>query len=531
MTPSFFVSFLKDKNDKYTYGLVSILLFLLFTAYLKLFDHENLVRFDEAIITEPLKKIISLPQYLGNIWGGQLADLQPIRDLSYFANFPFESYFPQIYLFSNFIVFAFILWVAQKIFFRLIGAHGQTLIWMCAFALHPIFSQTVPWIAARKHLLSVLFILLAQEQLPLFANHMRHISGWIKITLYYLLSTLSNPITLLWPGSNFIQSLIKKEKLRGWIPLLIVMFFIAGINYYYYSYVFIKLSQTQKILAFSGVAPILNALGRNFFQIVFPIKMAFSYDPESLCNLIGISLLVFWHSVIIKRLDQQEVCFILGLFWPTQLITNFIPTFIFVSDTYLLLPLFAFFCSCILLTKKIPSRAIIIGVSCLSLLLFCKTYPSINRWSDSKTFWEMSYHEEDSCINLIWHTNEKWRASEITEALAKGREMLARRCYQSGTEYHRTAMNIYILCILNEPGLGLAQKENQLSKIQLSDQWRKFFSQLLRIETLRDDKFRSLLQEAANLKLAYEDPLLHKARERCVGPTINFSCQQLFSSH
>ena len=146
------------------YQRACVAFFLVFVLIIfgQLIFAEHVFNIDGYLLTS-IEDLSSLKEYAQGITQGKIYDLQPIRDLSYWVDLKMKA----ITGFKPFVLSNVILWgicgvVALKVFHLIRPIDNWfTAIFLLAFLIHPLFVQSVALVAARKHLLALLFILLA----------------------------------------------------------------------------------------------------------------------------------------------------------------------------------------------------------------------------------------------------------------------------------------------------------------------------------------------------------------------------------
>ena len=153
---------LRDKL-KYSYsflfwiGLAAILSLL----YFPLLVIDPLLNRDDTLLVLPLLNVHSLSEYFYFFQSPGNYDLQPIRDISYFI----DILNLRVFALKTFHLQNLLLWIACSfLFYRLLlklrVENFVAKLCTALFALHPAYSGSIAWVAARKHLLAFFFLLL-----------------------------------------------------------------------------------------------------------------------------------------------------------------------------------------------------------------------------------------------------------------------------------------------------------------------------------------------------------------------------------
>jgi tryptophan-rich sensory protein len=220
------------------------------------------------------------------------------------------------------------------------------MVFTALFAFSPIWISSVAWLAARKHLLSTLFIFISTSELTKLEKHDLKKKSTLKIAGFYFLSLISQPINILWPiwASYYlhVKNKLKEAKLLlTSIMTLMLVFSIA--NYYYFSVFYLKIGYA-KYLNFDfleKVSRMFLALGRYFQLVVFPFSALPSpHSDHSPLNIIGmilfVCLVIFLYFKAKKNPHQKHQLLLPLSYFVIHLILISYNNNIFASDTYLL---------------------------------------------------------------------------------------------------------------------------------------------------------------------------------------------------
>lgn len=316
---------------------ILILCALIALAYFPVVSAYQTVSPDAQFILPFLDNISGLGDYFEKLFTFKTLDFQPIRDLSLGLDLFIFNHFD----INTFIIQNILLWVLscliifniQKILLPQVD-ELKLFVLNCGFALYPLFVATLSWSMARKHILAFLFILLATQE---FLKNNR--STW-RMNLYYLLSILSQPITILWP---FWCVAYERKNWKSLWPTSLIFVFVSVANWLYYSkgemFNFIYQSKTSD--AFNIPDKIL-AFGHYMYQLLVPYYQTFFYDLGHWSIWVGIiltGLLILLYRSFKFSNKLLGIWSLYGLL-PIVVVLNTPKT---KSDTYLLLPAFALF--------------------------------------------------------------------------------------------------------------------------------------------------------------------------------------------
>lgn len=376
---------------------ILISFFALFLIYLPIISNGPTVNPDAQIIFNNLEQIKSFKDYFFHLIKFETIDFQPIRDLSLYLDLSFFNTFGiNLTIIQNMIIWLLSCLTIRKILILLFPKMKsfEFNLLTLNFMTYPIFANVISWGIARKHLLAFLFILLASYQF--MRDHRK------RSHLFFLLSTLSQPIHLLWPIWAFIYSVFLKrhsikETIRSLTPSFLILVFMGIINTFYYktSITFINhyLSNTQDIFNFSDR---LLAMGHYFFQIIFPYQLSLYYTLGDYQVLIGILLLFIFLLQLLKFKDRENLTWlILGMLSLSVVLNS--PKQLY--DTYLLAPFFSIFLYLIFNLKNhgIHLRPYLLIIT--FLFFSFRTFKESSYWKSPVKLAQKSFLTRKSCHN------------------------------------------------------------------------------------------------------------------------------------
>ena len=438
---------------------------------------DHLIAFDDPIVVVPMRDVRTLSDYTEKRARNEIIDLQPVRDLTYAIDYRTGEHFHA----TNSA-----LWTATGALLYLILVAlgiGETLAAFIAlaYAFDPIFVNTVAWASARKHLLATLFTFAATL---LLVRHRRRI-GWgaaAGILATYTLACFSQPLNVLWPafavlylyGARKFETAEPKSangRAPEWTLLaagMAIAILCLALNYLYYTDAYLLHSGgAAKVLTNANeevTGARLLALGRYFFQIVFPYwPSIWDHYPGSPQNLAGLFLLPVFLSLFFKFRIR------LATPWLTLALLSLLPvlvrmTNVFATDNYLLVAGAGVFIAIAQLLEHLPSRNTwpVLGV----LLLVALTTRSVvqaRAWSSEDRLWETAYAIEPTPKN----------ARELgVRALLRGDAERAYALALDLREWNPGDPNLaYLLCqsIARLPKISLAQKFTLLDQFAPKD--------------------------------------------------------------
>jgi hypothetical protein len=456
-------------KEKLERNFILIFVALAFILYAIIVLNQNPVDIDYQLVISPLKQINSFSDYLHFSGTQQSVDLQPIRDFSlkldlmleHLTGLSFHGFFNVLF------------WIASGIMLILIMralSLKKELIYLISFLFitHPLGAWIVSWPSARKHLLALFFISVASYfSVKLKQNKLKY---EILIFIFYLLSILSQPISLLWivPFFFYFFDEIKSRKLMTLFYFLLAAFLMISIaNKFYYSYVYQFASGAPKMIETSVDQAIsIAAISRSLSQIFFPIHFAFDYVKSSFLGILGLpifTLFIFWG---IKRIQFKKTLLLTVLILSPLILVYYKPTNIFVSDTYIIIPLFftllslGIFLEKINLTKTITTCLIVV-VIIFSGKNILEQYYASDEYRHSK----ISYDREPSCRNALPYALKELNSHHFENFKKITDIAMSEQCVLFGGGSSVLTSRLYLYRVLIEEKLSMKDKYSISNKM------------------------------------------------------------------
>lgn len=374
-----------------------VLLISLIIVYGRLLHRDYFLYADDFMIVEHAKKIKDIFQYLENLSSFNTLDFQPVRDLTFW----FDYYcfggnnHPERFTQMNLFYWGIFCLVCFKYFSKKFN-HQTASFLAILIAIYPTFTWSVAVIAARKHILAAIFSVLYLSQQEKKEQTFK--SLFLAMT-YYVLSVLSNPITVFVPIGAQLTSLQKEWKRNYkiflmWLALVSLMFFT---NYFYYQAFFRKIN--VETLTSPDIGLMISAFGRYWFQLAIPVKFSIFYASGSVSEFIGLLLFVTTALMAFKLLEREKFLQIFLLIFSVLFIPIVRVSHNFICDHYLILP-GVFYLSCLvelfLKLEFISSNKIAKNGIPILLLTFCfiKSYKEVSHTLDPMSFTRISFERE-----------------------------------------------------------------------------------------------------------------------------------------
>jgi hypothetical protein len=373
-----------------------LIVVLTFAIQAKLIIGDPLLERDDHFLVDALKGISSLPEYFRAILSGQVLDLQPLRDLS----FAFNNFLDRVlgfggYHFTNWLLWLGIVWAAYGALKAL--AISKESIWVAIglYSIHPLFVGSISWVAARKHLLATLFVLLATREFLKKGSRV-----WIFV--FYFLSTLSHPLYVLWPLWAVLYSWLEKERRRDVWPCFPWMIAVGVLNQLYYNGIYVSATGYAKMASISDSEAgfSLLGLGRYFANLVFPARLAVVYYPGATLNIVGLLLLPLACYLSGKFLGwRRTVQWATFFLFPLAIVT-FLLTKLFVSDTYALGAAFGWFVLLAMALDRAPKKVLVYSLAGFVAVIFVfRSVVEAKAWESDLALWGHAYETEPSMVS------------------------------------------------------------------------------------------------------------------------------------
>ena len=519
--------------------------------YGELVLHSPILGRDDTLLIDPLQQIQSLREFAAYAFALENPDRQPVRDLSLFADVLLEraTGFRTFHL-QNLLIF----------FLSILGLHGllqrlsseplaqkdsqRNLIYgLCLlFAVHPIFTMSVGWISARKHLLALLFLIYSLKAYLDWKKTNRTRASVSMLGLYFL-SVLSQPIHIFLPlwwcldlalSSGF--RILKERKAVLGFGLIVCLSLLLW-NYSHYAVIYVGNSEKLRALdpmAFSPLGDSLLALGRYTWNILVPLGYSLTYLPSAPQNLLGIFCFTICQYFLFSCLGWRVWLswMMLSLFSLIIVLTK-IPD-LFVSDTYALgsvLVAYIFIFLILDQEKKTSAheRKYLAPLGFLLLVGFTvSSWNSVKMWKSDLALWQRTFAVAPDC-----RASENYAVALLrTGLLQVAREPIvfhvAAKCRGP------VSGDLFSLSIFLNEQLSLPERERLLQEMNSDSEYTKLLLAALAVRKAAFVKARRLLHEIftkspgaiINLADAQLAPIAHELGKLC-SQSSEASCQAI----
>ncbi|MBF0314160.1 MAG: hypothetical protein HQK52_12145 [Oligoflexia bacterium] len=464
---------------------------------------------DYDVVITPLSKVSSISEYLKLMFSLKTVDIQPIRDFSHLLDLYLLKHGIFFFHAHNLLCWFLIIFVVSKIFSLISNSRPLAMLVTLLFAFHPALLQSVNLVVGRKHLLAFLFItmatyLLLKAQVQVQQQNSVIAKKWpstlpafptflLLLTLLYTLSIFSQPITLLWSCWCILFIFLffhndsdnkhehGNKTLYSYTPLLLMLllmlFNIAANAYYYEHYYAVQFASSKYDGSEEYIYIKLLALGRMFFQLIYPHDFTFLYSSDSLKNWIGLGLLIPFLYILKKRLPLKSLLLWISFSLIPIPILLYRMTQIFYQDAYLLVPSLGFFILLLLLlhsflpAQKERQRSWAIALFACSIPLFIsfcyRTFSELKLLTDGTAYLKNSYEKEPSCRTLFAYAYHTLYAHSVSEGLPLAKKFFSKNCsfYTSAID-NATSEKMLAITIYSDQEIDIESKINSLKKIK-----------------------------------------------------------------
>ncbi len=377
-------------------------------TYSSVIFSQTFINPDAQDIFPMLQNITSVSDYFQHLFTFRTIDFQPVRDLSLYLDlFAFNLTRINITIIQNILIWVTSCWVMGKVLEKLFKDLTKLEISLIVilFLSYPLFTQSVCWGIARKHLLSFMFVLFATDRM--IQKDEYSLRDALQINFFFLCSVLSQPISLLWPLWSASYALTYrqnhyKNNLNVLIPGFLILVLVCALNVFYYSTSIVFLnsyaSKTNELLEISDK---ILALGHYVFQVFYPYLLSFRYTLGHWSTLAGLLITgIFAYFLLRMRVNRKEIlvwcAFVLG----PLLIVLTKSTMLY--DTYLLLPAFGFLVLILKLKEKAPAVKIKKPLCIIGIIFFTVfSHYEASAWNNEVLLTKRSFERRPTCVTAF----------------------------------------------------------------------------------------------------------------------------------
>lgn len=452
--------YLSSKNSRRSLFPYLIITLLVLIIYFPTFSGGFILDDNPLIKNNPyLEKFRSLTSYLsqedgitdrsdsGNYHTGYY---RPLINLTYWLDYKFWGMKAPGFRTTNVVLHLLSCFVLLKLLVILVNSRQAAFWCTIIFAVHPVNTESVSWIASRNNILVTLFVL---------SSLYFYITGWerhkyismIFSAFFFILSVLSKEFGLMLLPLFFIyQRLLSKKRrtvfqeLNSYLPFVIVAIF----------YFILRKGVTGSLLTPSGIEGLCSRLYfapyliiRNLQLVFFPYDLhsfSLSYPSTYLDGFVVISILLFLLIGVGLWFFKKNILLLFsGLSFLVVIfpVLNIIPTSAvsLISMRWLYLPMALLMIGIAWIFQKVFARQRLWAVVLLCVIIsYLGTYSFIL----NKKLW----HDEDVFFQQeVLHFNNLLYAGGLAEKLLdKGEYSLAEKYFQIAIGEEPYEVNNYI---------------------------------------------------------------------------------------
>jgi len=443
------------KNNLYSIFPFLILIVIPWIAYFNTLNNDFV--FDDLPLIQSNKTLPSLKN-IDNIISliTQKGGYRPIRALSYVIDYHLSKLNPLSYHISNIFYHTINILLVYLITLSLLGNRVTAFLAALLFAVHPVHTDSVSYIAGRRDILFTLFYFIGFYTFIKYRRTHRCVFMFLSITAY-LLSIGSKEMGVTLPAIfliydlindlsketkefklNLIKELIKSLK-KIWIQhkYLYIIFFMGALAFIYYK-AFINSPSYQKeyygnslLITFLTVAKIIVHYIK---LLVFPVNLVadYSYNAFPLATsffewttLYSILMLLVIILLLLRELLKNNWLAFGGIwFFITLLpVCHIIPHHELLAEHYLYLPSYGF-CLIVaiplttLLKDKRFSSFIVTSFTVIILLFSLRIIDRNRDWKDGITLWRKTVRTVPRCARAQNNLGAEYlKAGKYKEAI------------------------------------------------------------------------------------------------------------------
>lgn len=363
---------------------------------------------------------------------------------------------------------------------RATGRAGRSLVVAALFALHPINVESVAWVAERKTVLSMFFLLLTLAAYGWYARKPK-IGTYVGVFALFLLALAAKPMVVTLPFALLLIDFWPLQRVEHWLTpsrafpapqfslrhLILEKLPLLGLSIF--SSVVTMLAQRPALKTMDAV-PFGERVANAIFSYVmyvwkafWPLHLSVFYSPRgsrlaawqialSLMFLVIVSALVWW--------ARSHPYLLIGWLW---FLGTLVPMIGLVqageqgmADRYAYLPFLGIFalvtwgCADLFIHQKIHVRAQVAAVGAVLLALSILTWRQVHTWKSSFALWSHS----------LQVTSENYVAEDFVGAslLADAFQATGQSCVDDALVHFENAVRINPHDSLGHLNLGFCRQ-------------------------------------------------------------------------
>ncbi len=444
---------------------------------------------DDRWLTAPLKDVHSFGDWWSLIRSGTLPDFQPLRDFSYWIDWQVAQALgiePHFHVTNILIWWAtlYLFWQIARRVFTEASSHQISIPGTLVFlmAIHPIAVEPVAWISGRKHLLSLMFTLMATRLLLGKLTPPRA----VIIVIAFAAGALSQPINVLWP--IWAAAFLATSKNLAWarqhrltlailtVGLALISLSIVALNMTVYqgiTWLGFQLTPHAEIYGkklgafrWDEIDISMLAVGRYFFNLLFPFKIAHRYSGGSPINLLGLLMIPLAAWAAWRLRERRREFWLCALFTalPILVVTAQLSD-IFVSDSYAFaaLPGAMLAAAILVQSARWPATGLRWVIAAIGCVAMAQSIFVARAWTSAEALWSRSQSVEETADSLYFTAGDLLNQGQYDEALARAGRLLE---LSPGRE---KTVRLFTFAVCQNPRMAADEKVANLARLGIPD--------------------------------------------------------------
>ncbi len=381
------------------------------------YDDKDLILNNSQVKEASLGKIFSTP-----FWGERKFGLwRPITVLSFRLDYLVDKFSPFIFHFTNIMFHSLVALTLYFFFLLLTDKENLSFFSSLIYAVHPIHTEAVSWIAGRSEILSALFFLLSFILLILFhKGEDKNFVYLILSGLFFLFSLLSKEtgVTLPLIYSFYLVAFQRKKLkyLKTWTGLIYLLFLLiiyihlrikvlggiigpVGRAEYFYQYPHLTPLFTSPLLFF-------KYLKLSLFPFHLSVDYTFAPITHASTLFLFLSFFFLLYIFLIFFTFKHYILISFSLaFFPISLLPflHIVPIGWLMGERFLYLPTIGISLLIGILLTKINSRWEYALLLIILISFSAKTYMRNFAWKDEFTLWKITAEDNPNSVRAYYN--------------------------------------------------------------------------------------------------------------------------------
>lgn len=376
------------------------------------YDDYNYIHENQRIKGEKLSDAFALfnpTPFLSSKLPKKLNEYLPVRDLTYWFDYQLWGLNPHGYHLTNSIIYILLCVAIFSLLKKLIKNQFIALFAVILYIVHPLHTENVAWVSARKDILSALFYILSFSAYIDFstANEKKFRIMWYILSIFtFTAGWLSKPLVITLPLILVIYGIFERKNPKK-IILETLLFWVFNIFFFLINTIIVKGVTPLLKGPHPGLFSAINYIGYYLFLFFFPHNLTPVREPLYTFTLfnffISIFLIIFLFIFTLKnKYHLLALLFFFLNLLPVLNLTVFANYS--VHDRYMLIPS-AGLCALIafIIYEKIKKENIRnLFILLFSAIMLSFTTMQNTKWKNSETLWKhtLKFYPESSIAHL-----------------------------------------------------------------------------------------------------------------------------------